>query len=149
ALLQLLAVVIRGRLFDLLADLRAAALDVFFQAGAIDDRRVLLLDPDALCFAKHIESDVFELDAKVFADDLTAGQDRHVLEHGLAPITEARGLDCRDLQPARSLLTTSVAKASPSTSSATISNGFADLTADSSNGSSDCRLDSFFSCSRM
>src|SRR6516165_3636436 len=55
-------------------------------------------------------------------------------------------LTAATFKPPRSLLTTSVARASPSTSSATINNGFADLTADSSSGSSDCRLDSFFSC---
>ena len=47
AFLQFLAIVIRGRLLDLLADLRAAALNVVLLAGAVDYRRVLLLDADA------------------------------------------------------------------------------------------------------
>src|SRR5262249_29584787 len=39
-LLQLLAVVVRGRLLDLVADLLDAALDVGLLAGAVDERRV-------------------------------------------------------------------------------------------------------------
>ncbi len=54
-------------------------------------------------------------------------------------------LTAATLRPPRSLLTTKVANASPSMSSATINNGFADLATASSRGSSDCRLDSFFS----
>src|SRR5205823_8604109 len=47
-LLQLLAVIIRCRLFDLRPDLVGAGDDVFFLTGAIDDRRVLLLDQHPL-----------------------------------------------------------------------------------------------------
>src|SRR5262249_23467242 len=41
-LLELLAVVVRGRLLDLRLDLGDARLDVGLLAGAVDDRRVLL-----------------------------------------------------------------------------------------------------------
>ena len=44
ALLQLLAVVVRGRLLDLRLDLLDARLDVGLLAGAVDDRRVVLVD---------------------------------------------------------------------------------------------------------
>jgi hypothetical protein len=47
-LLKLLAVVVGGRLLDLLADLGAAAFDVLLGPGAVDDRGVLLLDRDLL-----------------------------------------------------------------------------------------------------
>src|SRR5262249_49443615 len=103
-LLQLFAVVVRGRLLDLLLDLRDAALDVVLLAGAVDDRRVFLLDPDPLGLAQHVERDVFELDAEVFADDLAAGQDRHVLEHRLAAVAKARRLYRGDFQPATQLV---------------------------------------------
>ena len=43
-LLQLLAVIVGGRLLDLRADLRDAALDVVLLAGAVDDGGVLLGD---------------------------------------------------------------------------------------------------------
>src|SRR5271165_963281 len=103
-LLQLLAVVVRGGLLDLRADLIAAALDVVALAGALDDRGVLLLDENPLRLAENVQGDVLELDAEVLADDLTAGQDGDVLEHRLAAITEARRLHCRDLQAAAQLV---------------------------------------------
>src|SRR5215831_8930623 len=135
-LLQLLAVIIRGGFLDLLADLRAAPLDVVLFAGAVDDRRVFFLDADPLGFAQHVERDVLELDAEVFADDLTATQDRHVFEHRLAAVPKPGALTAATLSPPRSLLTTKVAKASPSTSSATISSGLPDCATASSSGSS-------------
>ncbi len=52
-------------------------------------------------------------------------------------------------RPPRSLLTTRVARASPSTSSATISSGRPDCTTASSTGSRGCSEESFFSNSRM
>ena len=52
-------------------------------------------------------------------------------------------------RPPRSLLTTSVASASPSTSSAMISSGLPVCTTASSSGSIGCRPDSFFSWMRM
>jgi len=54
-------------------------------------------------------------------------------------------LTAATLRPPRSLLTTSVARASPSTSSATISNGRPLCTTDSSTGSIACSPESFFS----
>ena len=103
-LLQLLAVVVRGRLLDLRADLRAARLDVRLLAGAVDDRRVLLVDADLLGPAEHVERDVLELDAEILADHLAAGEDGDVLEHRLAAIAEARRLHRRDLEAAAQLV---------------------------------------------
>ena len=103
-LLQLLAVVVRGGLLDLRLDLRDPALDLVLRAGAVDDRRVLLLDHHPLGPAQHVQGDVLELDAQVLADHLALGQDRDVLEHRLAAVAEARRLDGRDLQPAAQLV---------------------------------------------
>src|SRR5262249_19814821 len=72
-LLQLLAVIVGGRLLDLLPDLGGAALDIRLLAGTVDDRRVLLFDADLLGLAEHVERDVLELDAEVFTDHLTTG----------------------------------------------------------------------------
>src|ERR1044072_7051928 len=104
ALLQLLAVVVGGRFFDLRLELRDPALDVLLLAGAVDDGGVVLVDMDALGGAQHVERDVLELDAEIFADLAASGQDRDVLEHGLATITEARRLDGGDLEPAAQLV---------------------------------------------
>mmetsp|Transcript_26067 Transcript_26067/g.66112 ORF Transcript_26067/g.66112 Transcript_26067/m.66112 type:complete len:433 (+) Transcript_26067:118-1416(+) len=53
------------------------------------------------------------------------------------------------LTPPRSLFTTSVASASPSTSSAMITSGFCTLTTCSRRGRSDCSVETFFSTRRM
>src|SRR5262249_10092458 len=103
-LLQLFTIVVGGRLVDLLADLGAPAFDVFLLTGAVDDRRVLLLDPQFLGLAEHIKGDVLKLDAEVFTDHLTTGQDGDVFEHRLTAITEARGLDRSYLEAATKLV---------------------------------------------
>src|SRR3954453_2958893 len=97
-LLQLLTVVVRGGLLDLRLDLRHARLDVGLLAGAVDDRGVFLVDHHLLGATEHGERDVLHLDAEIFRDRLTTGQNRDVLQHGLAAIAEARSLDGRDLQ---------------------------------------------------
>src|SRR6202011_3467732 len=97
-LLQLLTVVVRGSFLDLRLDLLNARLDVGLLAGAADDRSILLVDHHLLGTPEHGERDVLELDAEVFRDRLAAGQNRDVLQHGLAAIAEARSLDGGDLQ---------------------------------------------------
>jgi hypothetical protein len=57
-----------------------------------------LLDPHLL--AEHSERDVLELEAEVFRDRRAAGEDRDVLQHGLAAATEAGRRDDRDLEAA-------------------------------------------------
>jgi hypothetical protein len=84
---------------------------------------VVLGDDDLLGRAEVLELEALELDAEVLEDRLAAGQDGDVLEHRLAAIAEAGRLDRADLKDPRILLTTSVARASPSTSSAMISSG--------------------------
>jgi len=39
-----------------------------------------------ICVPQHVECDILELDPEVFADDLTASQDRHVFQHRLAAV---------------------------------------------------------------
>src|SRR5229473_2852608 len=103
-LLQLLLVVIGGRLLDLRLDLGDPGIDRVLATGAVNDRRILLFDAHALGAPEHVEGDVFELDAEVFRDDLTAGHNREVLEHGLAPIAEAGRLDRGHLEAAAQLV---------------------------------------------
>ena len=89
-------------------------------AGAVDDGGVVLGDHDARGAAESRQRDGVELEADLLADDVAAGEDGDVCEHRLAAVAEARGLDGRDVDVPRSLFTTSVARASPSTSSAMI-----------------------------
>mmetsp|Transcript_32593 Transcript_32593/g.85917 ORF Transcript_32593/g.85917 Transcript_32593/m.85917 type:complete len:238 (-) Transcript_32593:3127-3840(-) len=58
-------------------------------------------------------------------------------------------LTAQTLMPARSLLTTRVARASDSTSSAMMRSGRCTLTTCSRSGTSDCRVETFFSTRRM
>src|SRR3546814_20281235 len=103
-LLELLAIVIAGGVFDLGTDRFGTALDRVGITGAIDERGVVLVDRDALGGAEHAERDVFELDPEILGDDFALAQDRDVLEHRLAAIAEARRLDRGDLQPATQLV---------------------------------------------
>ncbi len=51
-----------------------------------------------------VELEVLELDPEVLGDRLAAGEDRDVLQHGLAAVAEAGGLDGSDLQRAAQLV---------------------------------------------
>src|SRR5690606_21387339 len=98
--LKLLAVVVGRGLLDLLLDRGDTRLDLLHVAGAVDDRRVLLVDLDPLGATEVGELRLLQRHAGLFRDHGAAGQDGHVLEHRLATITEARRLDRRDLQHA-------------------------------------------------
>src|SRR6202042_2517922 len=50
--------------------------------------------------AEHGNRDVLHLDAEVFRDRLTTGQNGDILQHGLAAIAEARSLDGGNLEAA-------------------------------------------------
>src|SRR5689334_15551739 len=104
ALLQFLLVVIRGRLLDLRAQLGAASRNVRLLAGSVDYRRAVLVDTHLLCRAEHVERHAFQLDAEILADNLAAGEDSKVLEHGFAAVAKARRLDRRYLEPAAQLV---------------------------------------------
>src|SRR5581483_8282248 len=103
-LLQLLAVVIRGGVFDLGANLLDATLDLRALAGAFDNRRVVFVHDDLLSATEVPDLDAFELDAEVFGDRLAAGKYRDVLQHGFAAVAEARRFDGADLKGAAQLV---------------------------------------------
>src|SRR5207244_9135632 len=98
ALLQFLAIVIAGRLFDLTTDLGNAALDIGFFAFAFNNGGVFLVDGDTLGPAHVVKLDVLKLDTEVFADQSAAGQHRDVFQHRLATIAEAGRFYRADLQ---------------------------------------------------
>src|SRR5262245_27367138 len=100
ALLELLAIVVRRGLLDLLVDLIDAALDVRLLAGAVDDRRVLLRDLDLLRLAEVVHRGLLERQTDFLADDLASREGRDVLQHGLTAVAEARSLDGRNLDDA-------------------------------------------------
>jgi len=104
ALLELLAVVVAGGLFDLAADLVDPALDLGVLAMTFDDGGVFLLDQHALGAAQVGQLEAVQLDAEVFGDQTTTGEDGDVFHHGLAAITEARSLDGADVDGATELV---------------------------------------------
>ena len=89
ALLELLAIVVRGGFVDLSANFLDAAFDLGILTTTVDDGRVVLVDGDALGGAEVFDLHALELDAEVFRDGLAAGEDSDVLEHGFAAIAEA------------------------------------------------------------
>src|SRR3546814_2049126 len=92
ALLELLAVVVRVGVLDLVLDLLDAALDVGVVAGTLDDGGPVLGDDDLGGPAEQVDRGVLELEADLFGDDLAAGEDGHVLQHRLAALAEPGGL---------------------------------------------------------
>ena len=62
-------------------------------AGAVHDRRVVLVDRDLLAGPQVLERDILQLDPQILRDHLAAGEDGDILQHRLAPIAEARRLD--------------------------------------------------------
>jgi hypothetical protein len=77
--------------------------------------------------AEQVEGDVLELEADLLGDDLTTGEDGHVLQHRLAAIAEAGGLDGCRVERATDLVDHQGGQASPSMSSAMMSSGLPDF----------------------
>src|ERR1043165_8587945 len=103
-LLQLLAVVVRGRVVNLRADGLDAPLDVAGLARALDDGRVVLVNRHLHGAPQVFDPHVLKLDAEVFRDDLAARKYRDVFEHRLATVAEARSLHRRDVESAAQLV---------------------------------------------
>ena len=59
----------------------------------VDDRGVVLGHDDATGATQDVKTDLVELQTDLWRDDLAAGQDGDVLEHGLATVTKRRSLD--------------------------------------------------------
>src|SRR5207253_1671474 len=87
-LLQLFLVVIRRRILDLLANVLHTRFDRGLFAGAVDDRRVILADLDALRTAQVLQLRVFEFESEFFRDHRAPGENRNVFEHGFAAIAK-------------------------------------------------------------
>src|SRR6185312_11134780 len=103
-LLQLFAVIVAGGFLDLLADLAGAGLDIALLPRAINNGGVVLVDRHLLGPAEHVESDVLQLGAQLFGNDIAAGEDGDVFQHGLAAVAEARSFDGRDFEAAAQLV---------------------------------------------
>ena len=98
ALLEFFFVVIAGALVNLDADLVNAALDAGCIAFAANDGGVVLVHDDLFAVAQVGHGGGFQLAAGLFRNDLPTGEDGDVLQHRLAAITKARGLDADDVE---------------------------------------------------
>ena len=102
--MELLAIIVRGGLFDLSLDLVDAAFDVFLLARTIDDGGVFLVDTHLLGAAEHGKGHAFQLYTEVFCNHLTSGKRCDVFEHSLTAITKAWRLDGSNFEAATELV---------------------------------------------
>src|SRR6185369_8112171 len=79
-------------------------LDLVRLAVAVDERRVVLVDDDALRAAEVRDDRVLELEADFLADHLAVREDRDVLQHRLAAIAEAWRLHSGNAERATQLV---------------------------------------------
>ena len=121
ALLELLAVEVRGGVLHLALDLSDAGVDGLLGTSAANDDGVVLGDGDGLSGTEHIGGDVSDLHAQLVQSGLATGKDGDVLEDALAAIAVARSLDGADAESADDLVEDQVGRASPSMSSAMMS----------------------------
>ena len=92
ALLELLAVKVRGRLLNLSTDLADSLINLSLVACAVCDDGVLFLNLHGLRSSKHIQGSFLKLKAKLLGDYLSAGQNRDIPEHLFSSVAVTRRL---------------------------------------------------------
>ncbi len=97
-LLHLLAVVVRSRSLDLLANLCHAGFDCLLVAVAVHNRGVLLGDGYLLGASQHVERYLLHFKTLILGDYRTSGKDCDIFEHLLAAVAETGGLDGCDFK---------------------------------------------------
>src|SRR5699024_10791000 len=102
--LEFLAVVLGVGVFDLTADLADAATNLVGISRAFNDGGLILGHDNLACLPQELHISVFELQTSVFANDLATREDRDVLQHGLASVTEAGSLHCNRFEGAADLI---------------------------------------------
>src|SRR6266852_5070058 len=99
-LLQLFLVVIAGGFLDLGADALDPRLDRLGIAGTVDEGRLFLVHFDTLRRTEVLQRRFLEGQPDFFGNDLAAGENGDVLEHGLAAVAEPRRLHRAGLEDA-------------------------------------------------
>ena len=104
ALLEFFFVVVRSAVLRSAFLMRAiAVLDLRFFASAFNERRVFFFDDRFFHSAEHVDGDVFEFKAELFADEFSAGEDRDVFEDRFASVAKAWSFHSADFQASRGL----------------------------------------------
>ena len=101
AFLQFFPVVVAGGFLNLAANGFHPRLDVALGAGAADDGGFLLANFHALRLAQMLHRRLFQRQADFLGNHAALGQDRNVLQHGLAAVAKAGGLHPRRPSPFR------------------------------------------------
>src|SRR6266702_4187631 len=99
-LLQLFLVVIAGGFLDLGADALDPRLDRLGIAGTVDKGRLFLVHFDTLRRTEVLQRRLLQGQADFFGNDLAAGENGDVFEHGLAAVAEPRRLHRAGLEDA-------------------------------------------------
>ncbi len=102
--LEFLPVEVGGGFLDLSPDLVDAGLDLFGVTTAIDDDGFFLVDPHLTGLAQHADIGCIELQADLFRNNGTTGEDGNILQHGLAAVTKARSLHGYGIEGAPQLI---------------------------------------------
>ena len=92
-LLELLTVIVGSGGLDLTLDLSGTCTDLGGIAGTVDNNGVLLGDLDLVSLAEHGHVSFLQFHTELAGDNLTTGEDGDILQHFLAAIAEAGGLD--------------------------------------------------------
>ncbi len=72
--------------------------DLFFVSGAFDKRCVFFADDRFFDASEHLNSNIFQFDAELFADQLATGQDGDILEDGFTAVAKAGSFDGADFE---------------------------------------------------
>ena len=96
--MELFAVVVAGRFFNLCPDLAYPAFQGLAIPGAINDGGIVLVDANGLGSAQITQSYGFKFDALFFTDHLAARQNGNVVQHGFAAVAKTRGLHGTNLE---------------------------------------------------
>src|SRR6266567_2248098 len=104
ALLELLTIIVAGRLFDLRLDLADASLDFCRLTLAFDNGRIILVGDDEAGRSEVGKRRVVKPAAHLFADHLSTGQGSDVAQHLFAAVAEARSLDSQHIEDTAQLV---------------------------------------------
>ncbi len=92
-LLQFLAVPVRIAGLDLALELLDPVGNGVVGAATVDDHACVLADHHATCGAQNVQPHLAQQQPDIGVDHLCAGDDRQILQEGLAAVTEERRLD--------------------------------------------------------
>ena len=104
AFLELFTIIIRGGVFNLGPNLGDSAFDLVLCSGAFNNGGVIFVDIDSFGASKIGDSGIFQFKSDLFTDNLTAGQDGYIFQHGFTAIAESRGFNGTNFQSAPQLV---------------------------------------------